>query len=90
MENMTGLMLFITILAPITTAVTEVIKRTLPKLPARYYTALAVIAGVGLASVAWTFTDLNASYRLWGGLFAGLSSAKLFDISKDLAGAIKK
>ncbi|QFG05346.1 holin [Bacillus phage 031MP004] len=91
-ENMTQLMLFVTFLTPLVTAVTEVIKRSVGEkaLPARYHTLVAIVVALGLASLAWVFTDLNATYRLWAGLFAGLASAKVYDITKNIANSTKK
>lgn len=86
---MVELMVFISFLTPIATAVTEVVKRSFSKVPVRYHTLLALVVAIGLASVAWVFTDLNATFRIWGGVFAGLSSAKLYDITKNLANSFK-
>jgi Bacteriophage A118-like holin, Hol118 len=85
MKHMTELLIFVSFLTPLTTAVTELIKRSFTKFPKQFHTLLAVIVAIGLASLAWVFTDLSATYRIWGGLFAGLSGAKLYDISKNLA-----
>jgi hypothetical protein len=79
-QHMTELMIFITFLTPIVTAITEVFKRSL-KVPLQYHTFLAIGIALGLASLAWVFTDLNATFRLWGGLFAGLSACKLYDLT---------
>lgn len=83
-SNMTELMIFISFLTPLTTAVTELIKRSFTKFPVRFKTLLAVIVAIGLASLASVFTDLSAAFRLWAGLFAGLSAAKLYDVTKNL------
>lgn len=89
-QYMTELMLFITFLTPIATAVTEVVKKSLGSaLPPSVYTILAIAVALGLASLSWVFTDLNATYRLWGGLFAGLAGAKVYDITKTLANSSK-
>ena len=90
-NHMIELMLFISFLTPLTTAVTQLIKKSLGnKLPKQIHTLMAVLIAIGLASVAWVFTDLNATFRIWGGLFAGLSAAKLYDVSKNLANSFKK
>lgn len=84
------LMIFITFLTPLTTAITQLIKISFPKIPTRFQTVLAVFVAIALASVAWAFTDLNTTLRLWAGLFAGLSAAKVYDVTKNLANAVKK
>lgn len=90
-QNMIELMLFISFLTPLTTAVTEVIKRSFgKKFPTQFNTLLAILVAIGLASFAWVFTDLNATFRIWGGVFAGLSAAKLYDVSKNLANSFKR
>ena len=83
-EMLFQLTIFITILTPIVTGVVEALKKTFPNIPVNYHTLLAVVVAIGLSSLGWIFTDLPAVYRLWGGLFAGLSAAKVYDIAKNL------
>ena len=83
-EMLTQMGIFMSILAPVIIGVVEALKRTFTNIPNQYYTVITIAVALGLASLAWVFTDLPAVYRLWAGLFAGLSAAKVYDITKNL------
>jgi hypothetical protein len=87
--NIVSLLIFISFLTPLTTAITELLKKTLP-IKTNYQTLLSIVVSIVIAYFAWIFTDLTTAYRLWAGLFAGLSAAKLYDVTKSLANTFKK
>ena len=84
-EMLTQMGIFITILTPIIVGVVEALKRTFTNIPNQYYTVLSIVVALGLASLGWIFTDLPAVYRLWAGLFAGLSASGVYDFAVNLA-----
>ncbi|QXE03448.1 holin [Terribacillus sp. DMT04] len=69
-------LVFSTILAPIVTAVMELIKRSLPRLEP-YLALLSVVVGVLLGAAAYPFTVFELTARLWAGGIAGLASTGL-------------
>jgi hypothetical protein len=85
-----SLMIFISFLTPIAAAITEVIKQTFKEIHPRFYTIMVIVISLVLAAVSYSFTDLDLTLRLWGGLFAGLAAAKVYDITKSLANSSKK
>lgn len=89
-ELMVAFGLFISILTPIVTSVTEVIKRSLPTMSKNYIPLLTIAVAIGLGSLAWVFTDLNSTWRLWGGLISGLASSGLYDVTKLTSRTFKK
>ena len=83
-EMLFQMSVFITIIAPITVAVVEMIKMTFTHIPNQYYTVITIATAISIAFLGYIFTDLPAVYRVWAGLFAGLSAAKLYDIGKNI------
>lgn len=82
--------IFITVLTPIIIAVVEAIKRTFTHINPNYFTFITIVVAIALAFLGYIFTDLPAVYRLWAGVFAGLSAAKLYDIGKNIVNSEKK
>lgn len=89
-EYLTMFSIFVGILIPIVSAVTEVIKKSIKNFPTNLTPLLAIVVGLGLGIVGYVFTDLNATWRLWGGLLAGLASMGLYDLGKFTANTLKK
>lgn len=89
-EYAIDIMILVTFLTPIAAAITEVIKMTFTGIPQKFYTLLAIVVSIALAAVSGSFTDLDTTMRLWGGLFAGLAAAKVYDITKTLVTTDKK
>ena len=77
---MTEVLIFATVLAPIVTAVIEILKRTLP-MNERCLPILAVVLAVGIGAIATPFTEMVLTERLWAGALAGLSAMGLFDLA---------
>lgn len=82
-----GLISFIT---PITTALVEVVKKTIPKYDTRYSTAVAVLVSIGLSWLTWDITTLDTGMRLWAGLLAGIASSGLYSFGKTTKTALQK
>jgi hypothetical protein len=77
-ETMYQVLVFSTILAPIVTAVVELIKRSLPRLEP-YLALLSVVVGALLGAAAYPFTDFELTARLWAGGIAGLASTGIYN-----------
>ena len=90
MENevMQQVLIFTTILAPIVTALVQVIKGTV-KLPNNALPILSLVAGLGIGTVAFPFTDMDITLRLWAGAFAGLGGTGLYEVLKNRIGSTK-
>ncbi len=78
---MEQVIMFATVLAPIVTALVELVKKTV-NIPKKYVPALSLVIGLGVGVVAQPFTDLEIVLRLWAGGFAGLGGTGLFELVK--------
>ncbi|AEB25359.1 holin [Bacillus velezensis] len=85
---MEEVLIFATILAPILTALVQLVKKTI-KLPTNIVPALSFVIGIGLGAIAYPFTDLDLVLRLWAGGFAGLAATGLFEIGTKREGTTK-
>ncbi|AKD29031.1 MULTISPECIES: holin [Bacillus] len=85
---MEEVLIFATILAPILTALVQLVKKTV-KLPTNIVPALSFVIGIGLGAIAYPFTDLDLVLRLWAGGFAGLAATGLFEIGTKREGTTK-
>ncbi|WFF76420.1 holin [Bacillus velezensis] len=85
---MEEVLIFATILAPILTALVQLVKKTV-KLPTNIVPALSFVIGIGLGAIAYPFTDLDLVLRLWAGGFAGLAVTGLFEIGTKREGTTK-
>ncbi len=85
---MEEVLIFATILAPILTALVQLVKKTV-KLPTNIVPALSFAIGIGLGALAYPFTDLDLVLRLWAGGFAGLAATGLFEIGTKREGTTK-
>ncbi|SDC14812.1 Bacteriophage A118-like holin, Hol118 [Terribacillus halophilus] len=77
-ETMYQVLVFATILAPIVTAMMELLKRSFPRL-VPYHAILSVVVGALLGAAAYPFTDFELAARLWAGGIAGLASTGLYN-----------
>lgn len=73
-----------TIIAPLTTALIEVVKKAIG-IEQRYLPLLAVLLGLILGGLA-TFLDSELILRLWAGAVSGLASVGLFELGKQVKG----
>lgn len=78
---MTAVLFFATILAPIITAVVQMLKNTF-NIPVNFISALAFLVGLVVGLAAQPFTDLDHINRLWAGGLAGLAATGLFELIK--------
>ncbi|WP_439846129.1 holin [Bacillus spizizenii] len=85
---MQDVLIFATVLAPILTALVQLVKKTV-KLPTNVIPALSFVIGIGLGAVAYPFTDLDMVLRLWAGGFAGLAATGLFELGAKREGTTK-
>ncbi|MCY8191417.1 holin [Bacillus rugosus] len=85
---MQDVLIFATVLAPILTALVQLVKKTV-KLPTNIVPALSFVIGIGLGAVAYPFTDLDLVLRLWAGGFAGLAATGLFELGAKREGTTK-
>lgn len=85
---MQDVLIFATVLAPILTALVQLVKKTI-KLPTNVIPALSFVIGIGLGAVAYPFTDLDIVLRLWAGGFAGLAATGLFELGAKREGTTK-
>nr|WGD61817.1 holin [Bacillus subtilis] len=85
---MQDVLIFATVLAPILTALVQLVKKTV-KLPTNVIPALSFVIGIGLGAVAYPFTDLDLVSWLWAGGFAGLVATGLFELGAKREGTTK-
>ncbi|MCC8352483.1 MULTISPECIES: holin [Bacillus] len=85
---MQDVLIFATVLAPILTALVQLVKKTV-KLPTNAVPAISFVIGIGLGAVAYPFTDLDLVLRLWAGGFAGLAATGLFELGAKREGTTK-
>ncbi|MFP7479112.1 holin [Terribacillus aidingensis] len=77
-EIMYQVLVFATILAPIVTAVMELLKRSFPRM-VPYQAFLSLVVGAMLGAAAYPFTDFELAARLWAGGIAGLASTGIYN-----------
>ncbi|WP_307302588.1 MULTISPECIES: holin [unclassified Paenibacillus] len=55
--------------------------KTSVKVPKNLLPVIGVAIGLGIGAVAYPFTDLDLTRRLWAGGLAGLSATGLFELA---------
>ncbi|USK67815.1 holin [Peribacillus frigoritolerans] len=85
---MQQVLIFTTILAPIVTAMVQVVKQTVT-LPNNVLPILSLVVGLGIGSVAFPFTEMDLVLRLWAGAFAGLGGTGLYELVAKREGTSK-
>lgn len=90
MENeiMKQVLIFTTLLAPIVTAIVQVVKTTV-NFPNNALPVLGLISGLAIGFVAFPFTDMDITLRLWAGAFAGLGGTGLYEVFTNRIGNTK-
>ncbi|SET02770.1 Bacteriophage A118-like holin, Hol118 [Salinibacillus kushneri] len=78
---MEQVLMFATILAPVITALVELVKKT-QKIPKKYIPFISFLIGILIGIVGYPFTDLGLTMRIWSGGLAGLASTGLFELVK--------
>ncbi len=84
MENevMNQILIFTTVLAPILTALTSLIKSTV-NIPTNFIPAVSLGVGILIGAAAYPFTDMDLILRLWAGALAGLGGTGIYEVFKD-------
>lgn len=80
MDNMTIIMQFATVVAPIVVALMQVVKSSV-NLPKNVLPLLSLLIGVGVGALATPFTSLDLVMRLWAGGFAGMSAVGVYEVT---------
>ena len=78
-EVMMSVLLFATVLTPITTGLVELIKKTID-IKVNLLPLVSLVTGLIIGFAAEPFTDLDLVLRLWAGAFAGLSGTGLYEL----------
>lgn len=77
---MEQVLIFATVLAPVITALVELVKRSVP-IPKRVIPATSLLTGMFIGAAAYPFTDLDLVLRLWAGGLSGLAATGLFELA---------
>lgn len=86
---MADVLIFSAVLAPIITALIEMIKKAV-NMPINFVPVLALLVGLVIGFAAQPFTDLDNVNRLWAGGLAGLAATGLFELVKQRDGETKE
>ncbi|MFG6493748.1 holin [Fictibacillus sp. UD] len=78
---MEQVLMFSSLLAPLVTAMMELLKRTFP-IQKKYIPICSFFIGLFIGLLASPFTNMNAELRLWSGGIAGLAATGLYEIGK--------
>ncbi|WP_110928823.1 holin [Bacillus massiliglaciei] len=79
---MNQILIFTTVLAPILTALTSLIKSTV-NIPTNFIPAVSLGVGILIGAAAYPFTDMDLILRLWAGALAGLGGTGIYEVFKD-------
>lgn len=77
---MSEILVLATIILPIVTAVTQLVKNSIT-MPKNLVPIIALVVGLLIGLAAVPFTDLGLVLRLWAGGLAGLSSTGLYELA---------
>lgn len=77
---MEQVLIFATILAPIITALVELVKRSV-SIPKKAIPTISLVIGLAVGVAAYPFTELELVLRLWSGGLAGLAATGLFELA---------
>lgn len=78
-----------TVLVPVIAALVQLIKGSI-NLPKKSLPLLSFAFGVIVAALAYPFTDLDLTLRLWAGAIAGLGGTGFFEMLKQAKNSAKK
>lgn len=76
---MTEILLLTTILAPIVTALVQMMKTAI-NLNDRFIPLLAAVVGLGVGIAAFPISDVDLAMRIWAGVLAGLTGVGLYEV----------
>lgn len=79
-DNLTAVLAFASLLAVFVLAGVQLIKKSI-NMPSNVVPIVGLIVGLLIGVVAYPFTDLDLTLRLWSGGLAGLSATGLFELA---------
>lgn len=79
-ELLNTVLAFASVLAVFVLAVVQMVKNT-ANVPKNLLPLIGLAIGLLVGAVAYPFTDLNLTLRLWSGGLAGLSATGLFELA---------
>lgn len=79
-QNLTDVLAFASLIAVFVLAAVQLVKNTV-NLPKNIVPLVGVVIGLVIGLVAYPFTDLVLTLRLWSGALAGLSATGLFELA---------
>ncbi len=80
MDNMQVVLAFASTLSVMIFALVQLVKNSVT-IPKNLIPVIGVAIGLGIGAVAYPFTDLDLTRRLWAGGLAGLSATGLFELA---------
>ncbi|MDQ1233360.1 hypothetical protein QE450_000858 [Paenibacillus sp. SORGH_AS306] len=80
MDNMQVVLAFASTLSVVILGSVQLVKTSV-KVPKNLLPVIGVAIGLGIGAVAYPFTDLDLTRRLWAGGLAGLSATGLFELA---------
>lgn len=88
MNNMTEILFLVSVITPIITALTEVVKKSV-NTPVNLVPVISLLIGLVVGFAAQPFSDLDLTLRLWAGSLAGLAGTGLYETVKQRTGESK-
>jgi hypothetical protein len=86
---MTEILAFASIIAPLVTALVELVKKTVST-PVNLLPVIALVIGLIVGGLSYPISDLDLTIRLWSGALAGLAGTGLFELIKQRDGNSKE
>jgi hypothetical protein len=89
-EVLNNVLTFATLISVFVLALVQLVKTAI-NVPKNLLPFIGLVIGLVIGAVAYPFTDLDLTLRLWGGGLAGLSATGLFELAfKDRPGNTKE
>ncbi|MEK4142139.1 holin [Paenibacillus sp. FSL M7-0547] len=79
-EVLNNVLTFATLISVFVLALVQLVKTAI-NVPKNLLPFIGLVIGLVIGAVAYPFTDLNLTLRLWGGGLAGLSATGLFELA---------
>lgn len=89
MDIMNSVLVYAGIIGVIVGIIVQVIKGAFP-IPKNFVPILAIGIGVVIAILGYPFTDLDLTLRIWAGVFSGLASVGLYEVTTNRSGTTKE
>lgn len=88
MNNMSEILFLASVITPIITALTEVVKKSV-NTPLNLVPVISLLVGLFVGFAAQPFSDLDLTLRLWAGALAGFAATGLYEVVKQREGESK-